>query len=101
MDVYKFGLEYRYSDDMVIRGGYSVTDQPIPNTQVLFNMLAPGVMEQHFTVGITRTMASGSELSISFMYAPSKSVTGANTFDPTQTIELEMSQFELEIGYRF
>ncbi len=35
------------------------------------------------------------------MYAPSKSVSGANTFDPTQTLELEMSQFELEIGYRF
>jgi len=101
MDVYKFGVEYRYSDDMIIRGGYSTTEQPIPTSQMLFNILAPGVMEQHFTVCLTRTMASGSELSVSFMYAPSKSVSGANTFDPTQTLELEMSQFELEIGYRF
>jgi hypothetical protein len=40
-------------------------------------------------------------MSLSIMYAPSKEVTGTSTFDPTQTITLEMSQFELEFAYRF
>jgi hypothetical protein len=33
-----------------------------------------------------------------FMYAPEEQVQGRNTFDPTQTIELRMQQFELEFG---
>jgi hypothetical protein len=35
------------------------------------------------------------------MYAPEKTVTGASTFDPTQTIQLKMSQLEFEVAYRF
>jgi long-chain fatty acid transport protein len=35
------------------------------------------------------------------MYAPEKSVTGPNMFDPTQTITLSMDQFEVEMAYRF
>jgi len=40
-------------------------------------------------------------LSMSLMYAPKKTISGASTFDPTQTIQLEMSQLELEFAYRF
>ena len=32
-------------------------------------------------------------------HAPSKTITGRNTFDPTQTIELKMHQFDFEFGY--
>jgi long-chain fatty acid transport protein len=35
------------------------------------------------------------------MYAPEKSVLGPNPFDPAQTIEIKMSQFQIEIGYGF
>ena len=64
-----------------------------------FNILAPGVMEEHFTVGFTKTLSSGNELSLSFMYAPENTVKGPNNFDPTQTIEFTMKQFELEVSY--
>ncbi len=64
---------------------------------MLFNILAPGVMEQHITFGWTRKRANGGAWIFSFMYAPEKSVTGPSMFDPTQTIELEMSQLEFEV----
>jgi long-chain fatty acid transport protein len=67
----------------------------------LFNILAPGVVEQHLTVGLTKALANGSEFSFAFMYAPNKSVAGMNTFDPTQTLEIEMNQFEIEVAYQF
>jgi long-chain fatty acid transport protein len=35
------------------------------------------------------------------MYAPEKTVSGPSAFDPAQTIDLSMSQFELEFAYRF
>jgi long-chain fatty acid transport protein len=100
MSVYKFGGSWKYSDQWTFRAGYSFPDsQPIPKNQMEFNILAPGVVEEHFTVGFTRTMSDGDELSLSFMYAPDYSLKGQNNFDPTQTIEFSMNQFELEMSY--
>jgi hypothetical protein len=58
-------------------------------------------MEQHFTVGMTRTTSRDNAWNFSLMYAPSSSVKGVSPFDPTQTIELEMSQFEFEVSFLF
>ena len=35
------------------------------------------------------------------MYAPEEEVSGLSMFDPTQTIKLEMNQFEFEVAYRW
>jgi long-chain fatty acid transport protein len=99
MTVYKFGASYQLDDAWTLRGGYSFTDQPIPKDQMTFNILAPAVMEDHFSVGFTRKQAGGNELNLSFMYAPEQTVKGPNNFDPTQTVELSMHQFELEVSY--
>ncbi len=99
--VYKLGFEWAANEDNTWRIGYSFGDQPIPRSEMLFNILAPGVMEQHMTVGWTRRRANGHTLSLSMMYAPSFEIQGPSTFDPTQTITLEMSQFEFEVAYRF
>ncbi len=101
MTVYKLGLAWATDENNTWRFGYSTGDQPIPSSEVLFNILAPGVMEEHITIGWTRKLASGSIFSTSLMYAPSNKVTGTNTFDPTQSIQLEMSQLEIEFAYRF
>jgi long-chain fatty acid transport protein len=99
MTVYKLGAEWGTSEDWTWRAGYSFGDQPIPNTEMTFNILAPGVMESHFTFGFTKVLESGNDLNFSFMYAPKESVTGANNFDPTQNITFEMNQFEVELSY--
>jgi long-chain fatty acid transport protein len=99
MTVYKLGASWQYNDDWTFRAGYSTTDQPIPKSEMTFNILAPGVMEDHFTVGFTRKNAGGNELNFSFMYAPEVDISGPQNFDPTQTVELSMSQFELEVSY--
>lgn len=107
MTVYKLGFEWAQSEANTWRFGYSYGEQPIQSADVLFNILAPGVMEQHITFGLTRRMASGGEFAFSFMYAPENTVTGPNMFDPgpdfmsPQMIELSMEQLEFEIAYRF
>jgi len=99
MTTYKIGAEWQASADYTWRFGYSYGEQPIQSADVLFNILAPGVMEQHFTFGVTRHRPEGGELTVSVMFAPENSVSGANMFDPFQTVELKMNQFELEIAY--
>jgi long-chain fatty acid transport protein len=101
MTTYKLGFEWRRDESNTWRFGYSYGEQPVQSADVLFNVLAPGVMEQHITFGLTRKAGNGGEWNFSFMYAPENSVTGQSLFDPTQTIELEMSQLEFEVAYKF
>ena len=77
--VYKLGASYAYSKDMALRAGYSYNKQPIPNGQTFFNILAPGVVENHLTLGMTMTLANKNELSFAYMHAFKKDVTGANS----------------------
>jgi len=99
MTTYKVGIEWGRGSDMVWRAGYSYGSQPIASTEVLFNILAPGVIESHLTAGFTRKSGQNNEWSLAVMYAPSSDVTGPNPFDPTQNITIEMYQWEVEFGY--
>jgi len=104
MTVFKIGLQWARSDQWTYRFGYSYGDQPIPANEVLFNILAPGVIEQHATFGLTYTFANQSELDFSLMYAFSNDdVTGmnflANPASEPQYITLTMDQWEVGLGY--
>jgi len=99
MTTFKLGMEWYANANTTYRFGYSYGDQPIPESEVLFNILAPGVMEQHFTFGMTKSRSNGGAWNFSLMYAPSNSVKGVSPFDPTQEIEIEMSQFEFEVSF--
>ncbi len=101
MTIYKLGMERSLSNGHNIQAGYSYGEQPIPESEVVFNILAPAVIEQHFTVGYTMLNDELRGWEFSFMYAPGNSVSGSNPFDPTQTIKLEMSQWEFSFGYQF
>ncbi len=99
MTVYKVGVQWGNPDAMTWRAGFSHGEQPIPSSEMLFNIMAPATIEDHVTFGFTRAMGNNNELNFAFMHALSNSVTGPSTFDPTQTIELEMDQNELELSY--
>ncbi|MCP4334153.1 MAG: hypothetical protein GY785_15965 [Gammaproteobacteria bacterium] len=98
MQIVKLGYQWNTGKN-TWRLGYSVTDQPIPENEMTFNILAPGVIEQHFTFGFTRDLDAKSSINFAAMYAPSNSVKGKNNFDGIQDIELEMDQYELAFSY--
>jgi len=99
MTVYKIGAQWGSGNDWTWRAGFSHGKQPIPDSEVLFNILAPGVIEDHATFGFTRMLESGNEFNMSFMYAFNKKVTGPNPLDPSQTISVDMDQWEIEFSY--
>jgi len=108
MTIVKLGLQWARTEKWTYRFGYSYGEQPIPssmtlgnfNNEVLFNILAPAVIEQHASFGFTYTFANQSELDFSLTYAFENDVKGLNPMDPTaQTIELTMNQWEVGIGY--
>jgi len=108
MTVYKIGVEHNAGNGWTYRAGFSTGDQPIPGgnnpvtSQTGLNILAPGVMEQHVTVGFTRkNPTTGREFTMAAMYAPSNEVKGVSTFDPSSQITLKMKQFQIEASWSF
>ncbi len=99
MTVVKAGYEWSQSDDLILRVGYSITDQPIESSDVIFNILAPAVIKSHLTAGFTKQLASGNEMTMSFMYGAGDKVTGANPFDPGQMISIDMDQYQVGFTY--
>jgi len=108
--VVKLGMEYKASQNMMLRAGYSHTNSPIkgsdavcmpgsPNCgNVTLNILAPGVIEDHLTLGMTYTLESGNELTVAYMHGFQNSVSG---YDPlsTGTDTIQMYQNSLGVQY--
>jgi long-chain fatty acid transport protein len=99
MTIIKLGYQWLMGNN-TYRVGYSHGDQPIPQSETLFNILAPAVIEDHLTFGMTMPMGSDQELNLAAMYGLNNSVKGANPFDGGATqIEIEMSQWDIQAGW--
>ena len=82
MTVYKLGISHELSNDLTVRAGWNYGKQPISNNQTLFNMLAPGVVENHLTLGATWKLAKNSEISGMYMHAFKNTVNGSGSIPP-------------------
>jgi long-chain fatty acid transport protein len=80
IDVWKLGMEYKYSQNLTLRAGWNHGDNPISSRDVEFNILAPGVIKDHLTLGFTHTTASGNELTMSYMHGFKNDVKGTSWF---------------------
>ncbi|HSB99909.1 MAG TPA: outer membrane protein transport protein [Burkholderiaceae bacterium] len=107
--IVKIGAAWRASEAWTVRAGYNRGDNPIEPADVTFNILAPGVMKDHFTAGFTYALDKNSELTGALMYAPRQTVTGSSLFNSlmgagaggTETIGMRQSQIGLAWGRKF
>jgi long-chain fatty acid transport protein len=99
----KFGAMFTGVEGWDFMAGYSYNQNPIPETEVMFNILAPAVVQNHVTAGFTKHIGTQNEVSLAFMYALDNSVTGENPLEypGQQTIKIAMRQWQVEIGYAF
>jgi len=102
MTVIKGGVQLRTEGGWAWRAGYSYGEQPIPESEMLFNILAPGVIEQHLTAGFSKAFGS-QEISFAVMRGFDKTISGSNPLDPpaAQLIDLQMDQWEFEVSWAF
>lgn len=108
IDVFKLGVEFEYSKALTLRAGWNHGENPIEPGDVTFNIIAPGVVKDHATLGLTYTLASGDELSVTYMHAFRNSVKGASVLPPlftngglpaSGTERIEMYQNSLGVQY--
>lgn len=101
VDVWKLGVEYKYSQQLTLRAGYNHTDNPITARDVTFNILAPGVVQDHATLGLTYTLASGNELTMAYMHAFKNDVTGASlNFGGTEKIQMYQNSLGVQYSWK-
>lgn len=96
--VYKLGVNYDYNSQWTFRGGLNIGDSPIAPEQNLFNILAPGMVEKHATLGFTYSPTSYNEVSMTYMHAFREDQSYAYA-GGAYTAEIGMDQNALEISY--
>ncbi len=102
MTVFKLGASYQLSKALTVRGGVSHGRQPIPSGETMLNILAPGVIEDHATLGATWTLASGNELTIAYMHAFKKTINGSGSIPaPFGGGEANLHMYQDSLGFAF
>ena len=74
-----------------------------------FNILAPGVVQDHFTPGFTAALGKDSEITGAFMAAPRKATAGPSLFNAmlgpgaggNETVSMRQTAFGLAWATRF
>lgn len=98
IDVYRIAASYQYTNNLTFRAGYAYNDQPIPNDQVLFNILAPATPKQHAALGFTYSPDANSEFNFAYMHAFEETVSTNKTAFGVPG-EIKMYQNSIDVSY--
>ena len=102
VSVVKLGAIYAYDDRLTLRAGASRVQQPVPASQTFFNILAPGVVRNHYSLGGSFKAARAGEWSLAYMYAPKVTVSGSGSIPGSfggGEATLHMREQMLSVGY--
>lgn len=104
--VVKLGVIHQLNDAWTLRAGYSHATQPIPKSETFFNILAPGVVQDHLTAGFTWKASANSEWSAHYSHAFEKAVKGpgaipANFGGGDANIRLKEDIIGVSYGWKF
>lgn len=105
IDVVKLGVNYAIDPHWQVRAGWGFAGQPIPSSQTFLNILAPGVVQNHVTLGATWSGDSGLEISGHLSYAPKTTVKGNGSIPSSfggGEVNVHLSEviFGLAVGWK-
>jgi long-chain fatty acid transport protein len=100
--VVKLGTVVQATDRLTLRAGLSHNSQPVQASQTFFNVLAPGVVRDHLTVGASWKLADRDEISFSYLHALRNTVKGSGSIPPSfggGEVNVHLAEDALGIGY--
>jgi long-chain fatty acid transport protein len=104
INVFKLGVQWQQSPMLTLRAGYNLSGNPIRSEDVTFNILAPGVVRHHLTLGATWKLDNESAVTGAFMYAFNNDVTGPslfNAFVPGLQAQEKIEMYQYSIGVQY
>jgi long-chain fatty acid transport protein len=78
----KLGVNVRLNPKLTVRAGYNHSSVPFDTTQTFFNLLAPAVVQSHFTAGATWKLRGGKEINAVYIHAFGETVYGESSIPP-------------------
>jgi long-chain fatty acid transport protein len=88
--------------DLTLRVGYSHNTNPVSGADVMLNILAPGVVTDHFSAGASYKVTANSGIELAVGYVPKKTVSGTTPICfGGQNVSLSMEQWEASVGYTY
>jgi long-chain fatty acid transport protein len=79
INAYKLGVSHAFSPTFTMRAGLDHCDQPIQSSQTLLNIVAPGIVQNHLSLGGTWKLADKSEISVAYVHAFKKTINGSGS----------------------
>ena len=104
INVYKLAVNYQVHPKLLLRAGYSHSDQPVPASQSFLNILAPAVVQDHASIGATWEIDAHQAWSVAYTHAFEKDLKGNGSI-PTAfgggEANLKMRQDILGLAYAY
>lgn len=104
INVYRLGLSYQALPKLILRAGYSRNDQPVKSDQTFLNILAPGVVQDHLSLGATWNVDERQAVTVAYTHALEKEVKGNQSIPVAfggGEANLKMSQNILGVAYHY
>ena len=104
IDVWKIGVQHQVDERLTLRAGYNLSDNPIGPQDTTINILAPGVVRHHLTLGATWNHDRDSAITAAFMYAFNNDVRSGslfNNFAPGLNLQEKIELREYSIGIQY
>lgn len=104
--VYKVGATYALNPQVTLRAGYSHVDQPIAADQTFLNILAPGVIEDHASIGATWAIQPNQSLSVAYTHGFKHKVNGNGSIPAAfgggeANLQMQQDIFGLSYGWKY
>ncbi len=108
--VVKLGAAWAYSDKLTLRAGWNHSDNPVSQSNVFFNTIAPGVVKDHVSLGFTYALSRKMDISADYVHALKNSVSGyAPELGPSgnvvgqlpETISMSQDLVGVALSYKF
>lgn len=103
VDSVKFGVEIEANEKFTYRFGVGFNENPISGRDVTLNVLAPGVVKEHYAAGFSYKTSEKGSLNFSATYVPYHQVSGNGMVNPNHQISIGMKQYmtTVEWSYKF
>ena len=102
-DIVKMGVNHGLSGDLSLRAGVDLVGRVVPDDQALFNIIAPGVIQNHLSLGATWLIGNG-ELNLAYTRAFKTTVGGKGALNGfgggSVAIHLEEDIFAISWGWK-
>jgi len=93
------GGQYQATDRLTLRAGYLYNTNPIRNETTLFNVQAPGIITNTFTLGASYQLTENITASLAWMHGFRNAIEGPVLQVPGSTVRLDAQLDTLWLGF--